>query len=123
MSRTEASGAYLGGIGAMLEEADLCPSCRQGLFEHAHDTRGHAAAPPPLPALTTSPLVAAPPSLLVEAEPRTPASLQIREFETPSMPLRSVERRTPSFSVRAFERGSRSLGVLWLPPPDLGEVI
>ncbi len=106
----------------MLEEADLCPSCRQGLFEHAHDTRAHTSAPPPIPALTTPPMVEVP-SLLVEEEPRTPAALQIREFEAPSMPLRSVERRGPSFSTRAFERGSRSLGVLWLPPPDLGEVI
>ncbi len=122
MTRTDASGASLGGIGAMLEEADLCPDCRQGLTERAHRTHSHPKATAPPPALTLQPTFPSESELILE-EPRLPAALQIQEFETPSLPPRGIEFRSPAFSTRVFERASRGFGPMWLPPPDLGEVI
>jgi hypothetical protein len=122
MSRTDASGAYLGGIGAMLEEAELCPSCRHGLSDRAHRSHAHQAPAAPPPAIAARPLFEEEADFIME-EPRVPASLQIQEFETPSIPPRSIEYRSPVFSTRVFERASRGFGPMWLPPPDLGEVI
>jgi hypothetical protein len=122
MSRTDASGAYLGGIGAMLEEAELCPSCRHEFSERAHRSHSYQAPVAPPPALADRPLFEDDSDLALE-EPRLPASLQIQEFEAPSIPFRHVDYRGPGFSSRVFERASRGFGPMWLPPPDLGEVI
>jgi len=121
MSRTQESGAYLGGIGAMLEVADVCPSCGQthsdAQFSLAH--RGPRECPRVV--MGSFPVITQPePDTVLEAVPRASAARRIREFETPAhvtlgslpIPLRSDLGSRPS-----------SLAIPWLRPPDLGDIV
>jgi len=116
MSADNASGAYLGGIGTMLEVADVCPSCgdvhsdRQYAFLH----RGSGQCPS---LVRGSYSVISQPTAPIEAH-LVPAAPRAREADVPvsmgSLPL--PPREEPG------ERRIRTLSMPWLTPPDLGGV-
>jgi hypothetical protein len=121
MSRTQESGAYLGGIGTMLGEADVCPSCgqthpdRQFGFSHGGSRQCPKVVMGSFPILDETD-----PEALPEPVLRAPAGRRIRDFETPvqvSLGSLPVPRRSD------LEIHPRSLSVPWLRPPDLGEVL
>ncbi|HTT73320.1 MAG TPA: hypothetical protein VMG99_04125 [Thermoplasmata archaeon] len=128
MSRTQESGAYLGGIGAMLEGADLCPSCGevhapQYGFRHGGErgcpsvVAGHypVYSAPPVSALPES--IPAPIPLHVpEAAPESPTPTRISTAVPVALGSIPGRRREPEFRAR-------TLGGFLLPPPDLGEVL
>jgi hypothetical protein len=116
MSAGEESGAYLGGIGTMLEVADVCPACgethndRQYAFLH----RGSGQCP----ALIES-------SYAIVSRPETPVEANLVPAVQPSegseIPVSIGSLPVPR---REFdgERRSRVLTLPWLTPPDLGGV-
>ena len=116
MSADQASGAYLGGIGTMLEAADVCPSCgqvhsdRQYAFLH----RGSGQCPALVP---RNYAVVSRPSAPIESHlvPDTPRA---RDADVPvsmgSLPLPPRE--------ETGDRRFRTLSMPWLTPPDLGGV-
>ena len=122
MSRTKESGAYLGGIGTMLGVADVCPSCGE---VHPDQPFGISHGGPrecprvvlgSFPVLDEVDLDGLPGSTM-----RGHADRKIREFETPvqvSLGSLPAPRRDPTVDPHP-----RSLGVPWLRPPDLGEVL
>jgi hypothetical protein len=124
MSRTQESGAYLGGIGTMLEKANVCLSCgevhsdKQFGFRHGPGRECPKVIMGRFPVLSEPELPEQP-----EVPVRVSASRRIRDYETPPI--------VPAISLGSLPRtrrgdgGSRSrtMGVPWLPPPDLGEVI
>ena len=121
MSRTQESGGYLGGIGTMLEVADVCPSCGERHPEPQFGIRHGGPRECPKVILGSFPILDDPAS---DADPDAflpqTAGRRIREYETPIQ----VSFGTPSV-VRHEEvyPRARSLSVPWLRPPDLGEVL
>ena len=122
MSRSRESGAYLGGIGAMLQEADVCILCGEvhptRHFGLRHGERGEC----PKVIMGRFPLISDSDGVSEETPLRGSASQRIREYEAPPVPPppRSEPRRQMSADLDAR---ARALGVPWLPPPDLGAVI
>lgn len=123
MSRSQESGAYLGGIGTMLEKAESCPSCGQTHSESRFGLHHGEARECPRVVLGSFPVIDRSTSDSLEELPvPVPVARRIREFETPtpvslgSLPFPS--RRAPAPAPRF-----RSLAAPWLPPPDLGEVL
>ncbi len=122
MSRTQASGAYLGGIGTMLGVADVCPSCGE---THPEQQFGISHGGPfecPRVVLGSFPVFDE-----TEIDPvpapvlRAPLARRIREFETPvQVSLGSLPAPRREAEIEAHPR---SLSVPWLCPPDLGEVL
>jgi hypothetical protein len=122
MSRTQESGAYLGGIGAMLDLADVCPACGLGHPEPQFAILHGAPRECPRVVMGSFPVVTEPG---LEATSLAPASQRIVQYEFPTMPVApAVALGSVPVSRRDYE-GSRSRGLSmpWLPPPDLGEVI
>ncbi len=122
MARTQESGAYLGGIGAMLGVADVCPSCGQ---QHPNGQFGIAHGGPrecPKVVMGSFPVVTPLEELELEEQstPQTPAARRIREYEVPA----PVPMHLLPFPAHAdFDVRPRSLSVPWLRPPDLGEMV
>jgi hypothetical protein len=116
MSAEEASGAYLGGIGTMLEVADVCPACgrvhsdRQYAFLH----RGTGQCP----ALIQS-------NFSIVSRPIAPAEAH-RIPDLGKAPESDIPVSMGSLPVppREFEgdRRQKHLGLPVLPPPDLGGI-
>jgi hypothetical protein len=116
MSAEEASGAYLGGIGTMLEAADVCPTCgkihpdRQFAFLH----RGSGQCPTLIEShhsIVSRP--AAPDEALrVPDLSKSPASDMPVFIGSLPVPPREQD----------GERRQRHLGLPLLPPPELGGV-
>jgi hypothetical protein len=122
MSRTHESGAYLGGIGAMLEVTDVCPACGQVHSDRQFGFKHRSLQECPLVVVGSFPVVSLPNPPL-EAPIRASAAKRIRDAEQPVGPLPVYEGPFASPRV-AFERvRGRALGLPWLPPPDLGEVL
>jgi hypothetical protein len=114
MSADQASGAYLGGIGTMLEAADICPSCgkvhadRQYAFLH----RGSGQCPSLIESTYS---VVSRPSPAIEAH-LVPSLPKATESDVPvSMGSLPVPPRSSE-----GERRTRTLALPFLPPPDLG---
>jgi hypothetical protein len=121
MSRTQESGAYLGGIGAMLEVADVCPSCGQ---THSDAQFGIAHGGPrecPRVILGSFPVISQPdPEAVPEPVSRISAARRIREFETATQ----VSLGSLPIPIRnEFGSRPRSLAAPWLRPPDLGDIL
>jgi hypothetical protein len=128
MSRTQESGAYLGGIGAMLEVADVCPSCgtvhsdRQFGFHHGGPRECPSVVMGRFPVMSAPQVeeipeaIPVPVPLVVPAAVTTPREAP-RPRETP-VSLGSLPVHPKDTNPRM-----RSAGLLWLPPPDLGEVL
>jgi len=122
MNRTQESGAYLGGIGTMLEVSHGCPACGQVHEGSKFGIKHRAPRECPLVIIGSFPLVSIPP-------PPAEAPIQLPEVARP----RKAGSREGSKTVIAepisqaeFSRArlaARGLGVPWLPPPDLGEVL
>jgi len=123
MSRTQESGAYLGGIGAMLEVADVCPSCGLGHVGSQYAPSNASPRECPRVVLGSFPVITEP-----EVSPGdvAPASQRILEYEVPALQV------TPAITLGSLPRArrggsaeprSRGLAMPWLPAPDLGEVI
>jgi hypothetical protein len=114
MSADQESGAYLGGIGTMLEVADVCPACgqvhsdRQYAFLH----RGSGQCPSLVQGIYP---VVSRPAASIEAHlvPDVPRS---RESDVP-ISMGSLP-RPPREGVA--DHRIRTLTMPWLAPPDLG---
>jgi len=114
MSADQESGAYLGGIGTMLEVADVCPACgqvhtdRQYAFLH----RGSGQCPT---LVQGSYSVVTRPFAPVEAHlvPDVPRAREV-PVSMGSLPVPPREENT--------DRRVRTLTMPWLTPPDLGGV-
>jgi hypothetical protein len=116
MSADQESGAYLGGIGTMLNVADVCPACgqvhsdRQYAFLH----RGSGQCPALMEGNYS---VVSRPSAPIEAHlipdvPKKGASEVPVSMGSLPVPPRGME----------SERRTRTLSLPWIPPPDLGGV-
>jgi hypothetical protein len=114
MSADQESGAYLGGIGTMLEVADVCPACgeshsdRQYAFLH----RGSGQCPA---LVQGSYSVISRPAAAIESH-LVPDLHRSRESEMP-VSLGSLP-RPPREEVG--DHRIRNLTIPWLAPPDLG---
>jgi hypothetical protein len=121
MSRTQESGAYLGGIGTMLEVADVCLSCGEVHPEQQFGFRHGGAGECPKVIMGRFPVISQPevPEVLDVPVPFS-AARSIRDYEAPpAVFLGSLPApRRPGSDSR-----HRGMGVPWLPPPDLGEVV
>ena len=125
MSRTQESGAYLGGIGTMLQVSHGCPACGQvhegGKFGFKH----RAPRECPLVILGSFPVVSRPnpPTQSPIPIPSVKPSLDFESRrEAEALPANDSVGRIQFARTRESER-TRGLGVPWLPPPDLGEVL
>jgi len=125
MSRTQESGAYLGGIGAMLQVSHGCPACGQVHEGRKFGFKHRAPRECPLVITGNFPVVSLPtPSSEAPVRVSTSAranngdgGLRVPESLIAES-LRQVELARPRDGERV-----RGLGVPWLPPPDLGEVL
>jgi len=123
MSRTQESGAYLGGIGAMLEVANVCPACGEAHTDRQFGFKHRSARECPRVVMGSFP-VATMPNPPLEAPIRVPAARQIRDAERPrGVPIAPGGMFFPPRGDFERSRPRASLGVLWLPLPDLGEVL
>lgn len=121
MSRSQESGAYLGGIGAMLGAANTCLSCGGVHSNEQFSLRHGAARECPKVIMGRFPVISQPePAELLDIPVQVSVSRSIRDYEMPpAVYLGSL----PSGRRGGSEPRSRGMGVPWLPPPDLGEVI
>lgn len=126
MSGTQESGAYLGGIGVMLEVSDVCLACGQ-----VHDGRRFGLKHRRLrecPRVVTGsfPLVSLPslPEDIALTVPTASETSGRRARATESPKREALVTGDPVPTPRAAPEGARgrALGLPWLPPPDLGEV-
>ena len=125
MSRTQESGAYLGGIGAMLQVSHGCPACGQVHEGRKFGFKHRAPRECPLVILGNFPVVSLP-TPPAESPIRVSAASRKNNGDGDSHisealiaeSLRQVELARPRDGERV-----RGLGVPWLPPPDLGEVL
>jgi hypothetical protein len=121
MSATQESGAYLGGIGVMLEVADVCAACGQVHEGRKFGLKHRAPRECPRVVMGRFPVVSLP-NRPEEAPIKVPSQRKPRE----SGPTGTIDTlQGVSFSIPRISNDlvrSRSLGVPWLPPPDLGEV-
>jgi len=122
MSRTQESGAYLGGIGAMLQVADVCPACGEAHSDRQFGFKHRSARECPRVVMGSFP-VATMPSPPLAVPIRVPAAQQIQIAERPRGRVQMPLAPYPAPSPEPDRGRSRSLGILWLPPPDLGEVL
>lgn len=116
------SGGYLGGIGVMLGSADICPTCGETHPEPQYGIRHGAPRECPKVVLGSFPVLdrLEEEDETLEPFPRASAARKIREFETPLPPTLSA---SPAYPPEGREPRARGLGVPWLRPPDLGEVL
>jgi hypothetical protein len=127
MSRTQESGAYLGGIGAMLEVSDVCPNCGTVHQGRQYGIRHGGPRECPTVVMGRFPLITAP--QIDEVAESIPAPIPLA-VPTPAVVVRESRMRETPVSLgslpihpRDTAPRSRSAGLLWLPPPDLGEVL
>ena len=105
----------------MLGQADVCPSCGEIHPEPLYGIRHGAPRECPRVILGSFPILDRLDDEEVELPlPRIPAARRIREFETPFRA--SLTSPLPPRPDEADSR-PRGLGVPWLRPPDLGEVL
>jgi len=125
MSRTQESGAYLGGIGAMLQVSHGCPVCGQVHEGRKFGFKHRAPRECPLVIVGNFPIVSLP-TLPETAVTKVSSGVQSGGgdgiAQTSDSLLAVSLRQVESAQSRDAER-TRGLGVPWLPPPDLGEVL
>jgi len=124
MSRAQESGAYLGGIGAMLEVSHCCPACGQVHDGQKFGIKHRAPRECPLVIIGSFPLVSLP-SLPPEPPLKVPSASKGGNggSRVGAQSFISESLRQGEFSRPRNGERSRGLGVPWLPPPDLGEVL
>lgn len=108
----------------MLEVSHCCPACGQVHDGHKFGIRHRAPRECPLVIIGSFPLVSLP-SLPPEPPLKVPTAAKGRNGdsrpEAPSILADSL--RQAEFSRPRDGERTRGLGVPWLPPPDLGEVL
>jgi len=121
MSGTQESGAYLGGIGVMLGVSNVCAACGQVHDGRKFGLKHRAPRECPRVVMGRFPLVSIP-SPSEEAPVKVSPARRIRDSELlgNAGPFVADSLTIPRLASD-YTRG-RSLGVPWLPPPDLGEV-
>jgi len=124
MSRTQESGAYLGGIGAMLGMTHGCPACGQVHEGRSFGLKHRAPRECPLVVVGNFPIVSLPPPPAPETSVRPSNGRRTSQFGIPSdADLLLVDALAPVQVARTREtERTRGIGVPWLPPPDLGEL-
>jgi len=124
MSRSGESGAYLGGIGAMLGVSNVCPACGQVHEGRKFGFKHRAPRECPLVIIGSFPLVSLPtPALEVPIRLDTTVLVPTKDArDEPETVLDGEFGPVHYPRARSTER-TRSLGLPWLPPPDLGEVL
>jgi len=124
MSRTQESGAYLGGIGAMLEVSHGCPACGQVHEGRKFGFKHRAPRECPLVVMGSFPVVSLP-SPLIDAPIKVPTAPRV-DNPAPrrdSDALLAQSLQDVKIASSRYAERTRGLGVPWLPPPDLGEVL
>ncbi len=109
----------------MLEEADVCILCGEvhpvRHFGLRHGEHGHC----PKVVMGRFPILIEGEEIedLLDEEPLAgSASQRIREYEAPPVPMPSPHESHRHYEVDPVNR-ARTMGLPWLPPPDLGTVI
>jgi hypothetical protein len=121
MSATQESGAYLGGIGVMLEVTNVCAACGQVHEGRKYGIKHRAPRECPRVVMGRFPLVSRP-SRAEQASAKVPSQRRSRESD-PVVNLNPIIGDSlPITRVVSDPAGGRFLRVPWLPPPDLGEV-
>jgi hypothetical protein len=121
MSAGAGSGAYFGGIGAMLEAADVCPVCGRIHSESPFIVRLLRTQECPTVAERKGARRARRGLPAIEPPLRIPAAVKTREVEVPTSSR--LQESTSLFVRRSDGNGpSRTLSVPWLSPPELDEV-
>jgi len=121
MSVTQESGAYLGGIGVMLEVSNVCAACGQVHEGRKFGLKHRAPRECPRVVMGRFPLVSLP-SRPAEAPIKVPSPRQTRDPELPMGPSLIFGDSLGVPRLPADHARNRALGVPWLPPPELGEV-
>lgn len=101
----------------MLEVSDVCPSCGQVHTDRQFGFKHRSPRECPLVVVGSFPVVSIP-NPPVDPPIRVPAARRIREAELPVFPGGVPNPRSDMDRVRG-----RALGIPWLPPLDLGEVL
>ncbi|MGI0071493.1 MAG: hypothetical protein ACRECT_05450 [Thermoplasmata archaeon] len=114
MSADQESGAYLGGIGTMLEVADVCPACGQTHSDRQYAFLHRGSGQCPALVQGSFPVVSRPPS--PNESHLVPDLPKARQSDVPiSMGSLPVPPRDAG-----GDRRIRTLSMPWLAPPDLG---
>jgi len=119
MSRTQESGAYIGGIGAMLEAADVCPSCGRVHSDRQFGLRHGDGRDCPEVIVGSFPVISMPEPLdvlMVTPSPKPAAAARRLPPSVPPVHLGSLPAPKGSAELKA-----RSTGVPWLRPPTAEE--
>ncbi len=119
MSERGAIGAHLGGIGAMLEAADVCPRCGEIHLDAPSVRHGRGTQHYPLGSVGNYPVYTPDIPPIVDV-PRVSAGQRIRDFE--ALAASPSHSSTAQVVPQDPGRAGRQLMISWLPPPDLGEV-
>lgn len=107
----------------MLEVSDdVCPSCGQVHSDRQFGIKHRTPPECPLVVMGSFPVVSLPNPPL-DGPIRVPAAHRIREVERPVIQPPLFPASIPSSRADSDRARSRALGVPWLPPPDLGEVL
>jgi hypothetical protein len=106
----------------MLEVSDVCPSCGQVHSDRQFGIKHRAPRECPLVVMGNFPVVSIP-FPATEAPIRVPAARRIRDAERPAGSLPAFTGGLPSPRIELDRARGRALGIPWLPPPDLGEVL
>jgi hypothetical protein len=114
MSADQESGAYLGGIGTMLEVADVCPSCGQVHADRQYAFLHRGSGQCPELVRGSYPIVSTPAASI---EAHLVPDLPRKHNEEVPVSLGSLPR--PPRDGPAEHR-IRTLTIPWLAPPDLG---
>jgi hypothetical protein len=125
MSRTQESGAYLGGIGTMLQVSHGCPACGQVHEGPRFGFKHRAPRECPLVIMGSFPVITRPnpPLAAPITVPDVKPNLEVDQRNaSEALPPADSVGRIQFSRTRDAER-ARGLGVPWLPPPDLGEVL
>ena len=125
MSRTQESGAYLGGIGTMLQVSHGCPACGQVHEGRKFGFKHRAPRECPLVIMGDFPVVSLP-NTPDGSGAKALSPVRVREGNGGSrIPDTLLAESLGQLEFARSREGDRSrgLGVPWLPPPDLGEVL
>jgi len=106
----------------MLEVSDVCAACGQVHKDHQFGIKHRSPRECPLVVMGSFPVVTLP-NPAPEAPVQVHAAERIRRAERPVGPLPVAANVFASPRAETDRSRSRSLGVPWLPPPDLGEVL
>jgi len=108
----------------MLQASHVCPSCGQTHVGRKFGLKHRAPRECPLVVVGNFPIVSLP-NPPIQSVVKVTTGRRSPQFGLPADPeLLTIDPLTPVQSARAHETERRGgLGLPWLPPPDLGEVL